>query len=78
MSPTVELDMAGRFVPNVDPTRGDEDGNYHFSDIPLLLTARANAAPKNSAFVTFSQAEGDLMRHVPSLQPTPSPTDVNP
>ena len=48
------------------------------SDIPLQLPASANVASNSSALVTFSQAEGDLMRNVPRLHPRPSQTGVNP
>ena len=40
----------------------------------LQLHASANVSRNNSAMVTFSQAEGDLMRNVPSLHPIPSRT----
>ena len=73
-----ELDMAGRFVPIEDLTRDDEDGNSHVSDIPLRLPASANAASRNSALETFSHAEGDHMRNVPCLHPTPNQTGANP
>ena len=69
--PNSEFDMAGRFVPMVDLTRDDEDSNSHISDIPLHLVAS-----DNSAWVTFSQAEGDLMRNVPSLHLVPTQTGV--
>ena len=59
-------------------THGDEDRNPQVSDILWLLSASANVASNNSALVTFSQAEGDLMRNVPSLHLTPSQTRVNP
>ena len=72
--PNSELDMFGMFVPIVDFTQNDEDGNSHMSDIPLQLPARANVASDNSALVTISPAEGDLMRNVPSLHPTTSQT----
>ena len=49
--------MAGRFVPMVDFTQDDVDGNAHMSNILLSLPASANVAPNNSALVTFSQAE---------------------
>ena len=38
------------------------------SDIPLQLHASANVASNKSAYLTFSQAEGGLMRNVPSLR----------
>ena len=60
-----ELDVAGRFVPIVYLIQDDGDGNSQMSDTPLQLPASANVAPDNSALVTFSQAEGDLMRNVP-------------
>ena len=76
--PNSEIDVAGRCVPKVDLTRDDEDGNSHISDIPLQLPTSVNAASKTSALETFSQAEGDLMRNVPSLRPIPSQTGINP
>ena len=61
--------MTGQFVPIVDLSQDDEDGNSHMSDIPLQLPATANVAPNNFALVTFSKADGDLMRNAPSLYP---------
>ena len=76
--PNSEFDMVGRFVPAVDLTHGDEDTNSHMSHIPLQLPASAKASSNNSALVTSSEAEGDLMQNIPSLHPIPSQTRVNP
>ena len=62
--PNSQIDIAGKFVPMVDLTHYDEDTHSHVSDSPLHLPASANAPSSNSALVTFSQAEGDLMRNV--------------
>ena len=56
--------MFGMFVPIVDFTQNDEEGNSHMSDIPLQLPARANVASDNSALVTIPPAEGVLVRNV--------------
>ena len=42
----------------------------HVSDIPLQLPASAHVSSTKSALVTFSHADGDLMRNVPRLQNT--------
>ena len=70
--------MTGRYAPKVDLTQDDEHGYAHMSDIPLQRPASTNVASNNSAFVTFSQAEGDMMRNVQILHPLPSQTGVNP
>ena len=70
--------FCGRFVPTVDLTQQDVDRKSHVSDIPLQLPTSANVASNNSVLVTFSQAEGDLMRNVRSLHPIPSQSGVNP
>ena len=57
-------------------THDDGDSNSHMSDVPLQLPANSNLS-SNSAVVTFSQAEGDLVRNVPSLHPIPRQTGVN-
>ena len=63
----------------VDFTHDDDDTNSRMSDIPLQLPASANASSSsNAALVTFSQADGDLMRKVHSLHPIPNQTSVNP
>ena len=51
---------------------------FSMSDIPLQLLASANVASNKCALATFSQAEGCLMRNVPSLHSIPSQTGVNP
>ena len=63
--------MAGR-------SQDDEDGNSRVSDTPLQLPASAGVSSDTSAWVTFSQAESDLMRNAPSLYPIPSQIGVNP
>ena len=45
--PNSETDMSGRFVPIVDLTQEDADGDSHLSS-------------NNVSLVTFSQADGDL------------------
>ena len=70
--------MAGRFVPIVDVTYDGDDTSSHMSDIPSQLPAGANVASITSALVTYSQAEGDLMRNITSLHSMPSQTGVNP
>ena len=55
------LDVAGRFVPRVEFRQDDEDGNSKMSGIPLQLIASASVASHNSALVTFTKAEDDLM-----------------
>ena len=62
--------MAGRFVPIVDLAQEDENRNSHMSDIPLQLPASAHVASHNSALITFSQAENDLMQNVQSPSDT--------
>ena len=47
------------------------------SDFPLQRPASAHDSSNNSALVTFSHADGGLLRSVPSLHPTPSQTGVN-
>ena len=47
-------------------------------DIPLQLPASAHVSSDHSALVAFSQADGNLMRNVPSLHPIPSQTGVDP
>ena len=42
--PNSELGMAGRFIPIVDLSQNDEEGNSHVSDIPLQLPTSANVA----------------------------------
>ena len=69
-----EMDMSRSFFPKVDLTRDDDDANSHMSDIPLLLLASANDSSNKSALVTLSQAGGDLMQHVHSLNPIPNQT----
>ena len=73
--PNSELNMAGWFVPTVNCTNDDDGTCSHMSDIPLQLPERATVAFFNSALVTFSEAEDDLIRNVPSLHPIPSQTD---
>ena len=72
--PKSELDVAGGSDPLVDSTQDDEDGKSLMSDIPLQLPASASVASHHSALITFSQAEGDLMRNARSLHPFPSET----
>ena len=69
--PNSETDMSGRFVAIVDITHDDDEANSHMSDIPLQLLASAHVFIYQFCLVTFSQAEGDLMRNVPSLHPMP-------
>ena len=42
------------------------------SEMPLQLPASATVSPNSTALITFSQPEGNLMRNVPSLHPTPT------
>ena len=72
-----EMDMCGKFLVTVVLTRDDDDTNSHVSDIPLSLPAIAHVASDNSALVTFSHADSNLMRHVPSLHPISRQTWVN-
>ena len=72
--PNGEIDMARSFAPKVDLTHDDEDGHSHMSGIPLQLPASANVASNKLALVTFSLAEGDFVRNVPSLHPISSQT----
>ena len=51
----------------------DNDTNSHMSDIPLQLPASAHASRYNSPLMTFSQAEGNLMRNVDSLHTVRAP-----
>ena len=75
--PNSEMDMSGRFVPQVDLTDDDDDADSHMSDIPLQLPASAHVSSNNSALVPFSQAGGDLMQHDHSLHPIPNQTGAN-
>ena len=70
--------MVGRVVLVVNLSHVEEDATSLMSDIPMHLPASANVSLCNSALVTFSQAEGGLMRNVPSLHPLPSQTGMNP
>ena len=75
--PSSQIAMVRRFLPIVDLTRNDEGTISHMSDIQLQLPASASVSSNTSAVVTLSEAEGDLMRNVPSLHPKPSQTGVN-
>ena len=77
MCPTVSLIWPDGLFRQWILTHDDEDGISHMSVILWQLPASANAASNNSGLVTFSPAEGDFMRYVPSLHPIPSQTGVN-
>ena len=64
--------MSGRSGPLVDLTHDDKDVNSHMSDIPLQLPASANDSSNTSAWVTFSQADGDPVQDAHSLHPMPN------
>ena len=73
-----EIALAGRFVPIVDFLHMPTETHSHVSDIPSRLPASAHVSSNKSALVTFSHADGDLMRNVPRLHPIPSQTGFNP
>ena len=73
------MDTSGaRLVPIVDLTRDDGGTFAHMSDIPLQLPASANVSSNISALVTSSQAVGDPVQNVHSLQPIPNQTGADP
>ena len=70
--------MDTRYIPIVGLTHDDDDANSHMSDIPLQFPSSAHFPSNNSALVMFSQAGGDPVQNVHSLQPIPNQTGVNP
>ena len=63
------------FFPTVGLTISPQDS--HMS-IPLQLPTSANLPSNNSALVTLSQAGGDPVHNVHSLESVPNQTGVNP
>ena len=77
--PTSEIDMARRFVQRVHLMYDDETTHSLTCPTSRCSFPRVpSVSSGNSALVTLSQVEGDLVRSVPSLHPIPSQTQYIP